>query len=88
MSLKDKIKSIAQEAALNAVNYTSSVISSQVQQFQNQTGLMTIQSIDNSSYPPVLQVLDGSGNYQSIKYIGSDYIYPGQSVFCSNGYSQ
>ena len=88
MSLKGYIDDKCQEAALAAANFTSSVIQSQSIQQTSMTGLMEIQSIDNSTNPPTLQVLDQNQNYQTISYVGSDYIYPGQSIFCSNGFAQ
>lgn len=86
--LKDKITQIAQEAALNTANFASTVIQAQINQQAAKTGLMTVQSVDLSSTPIGIQVLDASGNIQVIGYTGNGYPYPGQVIFVNNGYSQ
>lgn len=88
MGLRDTIKQIAQETALQAVNYNSSAVQSQNQAQQAVSGLMIVQSVKNLSGQILLSVRDNSGNLQTIQYIGSDNIYPGLGVFCSNGFAQ
>lgn len=84
--IKDAITKIAQAAALNAVNYNSSTVQSQLNSQKVPTGLMTVGAIDTSQNPTAIQVIDGNGNVQNIQYLGNDYPYIGQILFVDNGY--
>lgn len=88
MSLKDKITKIAQEAALGAINYSSSVIQDQLQQQQSKVGIMEILNItQNNDGSTTLQV-DAGGSIQDVTYIGSDQIFIGKRIFVDSGYAQ
>ena len=86
MGLKQKITQIAQEAALGAVNYASSMVQTQLTAQTQKTGIMTVQSIDTSQNPTSINVVDGNGYVQTVGYLGQDYPYVGQNLFVDNGY--
>ena len=86
MSLKQAITKIAQEAALNAANYASSLVQTQLNAQTQKTGIMTVQAIDTSTNPTSINVIDANGYVQTVQYLAQDYPYVGQNLFIDNGY--
>lgn len=87
MSLRENIKKTARSEALNAVNQMSGTIKNTLQQQANKIGLFTITKVkyDQTSGTITVSVDTGSGITQDCQYVGSKDVYPGLSVFCTNG---
>lgn len=89
MNFPDYIDRLAREAALGAVNISSSVIQQQINTQTSLNGFMTVLAItDNGDGSTNLVVADSDNNQQYVNYIGTDQIYLGKSVFVNNGYVQ
>lgn len=86
MGLKQAITKIAQEAALNATNYASSLVQTQLNAQTQKTGIMTVQSINTATNPTSINVIDANGYVQTVGYLAQDYPYVGQNLFIDNGY--
>ena len=88
MGLKDKITKIAQEAALGAINYSSSVIQDQLQQQSAKVGIMEILNISQNADGSTTLQVDAGGSFQEVTYIGAEQIFIGKRIFVDNGYAQ
>jgi len=88
-NFKGKITKTAQEAALQMVNYSSSVLQQQLQQQTLSNGVMKVEQVNSDAAGNTLiTVSDDLGNLQTVTYTGFDYPYPGQFLLVSNGLAQ
>lgn len=89
MGLKDYIDKRATSAAIVAVNNLSVSITGQVQANQQTSGLWSVRAVKtNEGGQTLVEVTNDSGQVQTVQYVGSDYLYPGGSVYVSNGLAQ